>query len=76
MELQFHQYSGMRVWPLAMPHLTSAIYIQFPVPAEWQTAEAYNKTLSLSLSMTSHSSHHNVQDREPTGLGGLHPISV
>lgn len=52
MELQFHQNSGMCVWPLAMPQLTSAIYIQFPLGAEWQTAVAYNKTLSLSLSLT------------------------
>ena len=29
-----------------------AIYVQFPLGAEWQTAEAYNKTLSLSLSLT------------------------
>ena len=42
----------MRVWPLAMPQITSAIYIQFPLGAEWQTAEACNKTLSLSLSLT------------------------
>ena len=53
---------------------TTSVYIQLPLGAEWQTAVAYNKNYSLSLSLTPHSPHHNVQ--EPTGLGGLHPISA